>query len=305
MAGPTLTTTDLQTIASDPSVAPMLKAMPPAHRAGMLKNIAGAAARHASRKSGGSQMQSRTEQDQPATVTKLWNTYYSIVRFQAAVSVASPVTTLTFAAGTELRAFSYKIGDALTTAGFDVSVGNATEADTNLVNAGATIAGELVKVNGCSLMPSQITDIELFKSLEANMSVAISMNGDAQRYRLGRMMMLPGAGGVMGGGPTTAITPNLGNAVELSQGWSNGWPDIANFFPFPMPMIWSPSGETDSNFNLVLKLWRQVVWVETARAAASGVNAYTPPTAVGQFGTFVDVMVRLHSEQTAPRSVNQ
>jgi hypothetical protein len=69
--------------------------------------------------------------------------------------------------------------------------------------------------------------------------------------------------------------------------------------------LWTPSGETDSNFNLVLRLVRQQVISETARVSASGVAPFTPPTAVGQFGTFSDFMVRLHSDQTFARSVNQ
>jgi hypothetical protein len=227
------------------------------------------------------------------------------VRFQAAVSVAAPVTTLTFAAGSVQRAFSYRINDPLTSAGFDPTVGNATDADTNLVTAGQTIAGELVNVNGLSVMPSGISDIGLWLNLEANMSVAITMNGDAQKYKFGRPAMIPGAGGTFGAGTSLTAAPPLADAQLSVSGFSNGWPDIANYYPFPMPMIWSPSGETDSNFNVVLTLQRQVVVVETARAAAAGVAAYTPPTAVGQFGTFVDFMIRLHSDQTSPRSVNQ
>jgi hypothetical protein len=80
---------------------------------------------------------------------------------------------------------------------------------------------------------------------------------------------------------------------------------VDNFYPFPQPLLWTPSGETDSNFNVVLKLVRQQVVVETARAGAVGVAPFTPPTAVGQFGTFVDFMARLHSMQRAARSVNQ
>jgi hypothetical protein len=301
----TLTKTDLHAIAKDPAVHAMISNVSAQHRPALLKAIAGAAARHAKRKTGGYQMPSRSELGMPAERTRLWNCYYSIVRFQAAVSVAAPITTLTFPAGTELRAFSYRINDPLTSAGFDASFGNATEADTNLVTAGQTIAGELVKVNGLSLMPSGITDIGLWQQVEANVSVVISMNGDSQRFKFGRMMMVPGAGGTFGAGTTSTTPPPLDSAFTTASGFSNGWPDIANFYPFPMPMIWSPSGETDSNFTVVLKLVRQVVVVETARAAAAGVQAFAPPTAVGQIGTFVDVMVRLHSDQTSPRSVNQ
>lgn len=248
--------------------------------------------------------QHRAERNLPAERTKLWNNYYSIVRFQAVVSVAPPVTTLTFAVS-DLRPFSYRIGDALTSAGFDPTLGNATEAETNLVTASTTIAGQLVKVHGISLMPSSITDMEIWKQLIANIAVVISMDGDANRYRLGRPDMLPASGGTFGGGPTSVLLPGLPDSTFMSQAFNNGWPVVDNFYPFPEPLIWSPSGETDSNFNVVLSLKRQQVIVETARVAAAGVAPYTPPTAAGQFGTFADFMVRLHTDQIAPRSVNQ
>ena len=235
---------------------------------------------------------------------RTWNNYYSIVRFQAQVSVAAPTTTLTWQTG-ELRPFSYRMNDPLVSAGFDASFGNATDCETNLVKAGETIAGEQLWVDGISLMPSSVTDIGAYKQLIANLSVAITMDGDAQRYRLGRPDMIPGSGGTFGTGATSTIVPPLPNVISFDSGFSNGWPVIDNFYPFPQPLMWTPSGETDSNFNVVLKLVRQVVLVQTARTAASGVAAYTPPTAVGQFGSYVDFMCRLHSQQMAARSVNR
>jgi hypothetical protein len=235
---------------------------------------------------------------------RLWNNYYSIVRFQAQVNVAGPTTTLTFVPG-ELRPFGYRIGDTLATAGFDPGFGVATECETNLVKAGETIAGEQLQVDGISLLPSSITDIGLYKQLIANSAVKISMDGDSHAYRLGRPDMIPGAGGTFGSGITPTIIPPLDASIATDSGFSNGWPVVDNFYPFPEPLMWTPSGETDSNFNVVLRLVRQQVVVMTARAAAAGIAAYTPPTVAGQFGTFVDFMARLHSEQRAARSVNQ
>jgi hypothetical protein len=235
---------------------------------------------------------------------RLWNNYYSIVRFQAIVSVNGATTTLTFQQQ-EQRPFSYRINDNLTTAGFDATMGNATEAETNLTKAGETIAGEQLTVDGISLMPSSITDIGLWKVLIANMSVVISMDGDSHRYRLGRPDMIPGSGGTFGGGASPTLVPSLIDSVGFDTSFSNGWAVVDNFYPFPQPLVWTPSGETDSNFNVVLKLVRQQVFVEVGRAAADGVAPFTPPTTPGQFGTFIDVMCRLHSEQRGARSVNQ
>lgn len=289
----------------DPAIAPVLANMQPQQANDLLNRMASVL----SRASGGSGIrQHRSAANMPFEKAKLWNNYYSVVRFQATVSVAAPVTTLTFPVST-LRPFSYRIGDSTATAGFDPTFGPATEAETNLVTASQTIAGQLVRVGGISLMPSSVTDVEVWKTLIASMSVAISMDGDANRYRLGRPDMLPGSGGTFGGGPTLVLSPNLNSSQELTNSFSNGWPTVDNYYPFPEPLVWSPSGETDSNFNVVLMLQRQQVIVETARAAAGGppitLAAYTPPTAAGQFGSFADFMVRLHTEQTFPRSVNQ
>lgn len=301
-------------LANHPAIKPLLAQVPAAHQGAVLARIT-AAHKDVMRKSGGggrSTRQSRAERSLPAERTKLWNTYYSIVRFQTDVSVAAPMTTLTLNAGAIQKPFSYRIGDPMTTAGFDPSFGNATEAETNLTKASETVGGELVKIHGMSLSPSGITDITLWKELESNISVKISMNGDAQNYRLGRMSMIPGSGGVFGSAPSLiGPPPDLTSSVRTDGGFSNGWPDIANFFPFPEPMIWTPGGETDSSLNIVLTCVRQVLFTATARAGtapaggALGVAPYNPPTAVGQYGTFIDVMCRLHSEQVAPRSVNQ
>jgi hypothetical protein len=235
---------------------------------------------------------------------RLWNNYYSIVRFLAIVSVNGATTTLTFQQN-ELRPFSYRINDPLISAGFEPAIGNATEAETNLTKAGETIAGEQLQIDGISLMPSTVTDMGLWKVLIANMSVVISMDGDSHRYRLGRPDMIPGSGGTFGGSPTSTIVPSLDASVSFDSTFSNGWPVVDNFYPFPQPLLWTPSGETDSNFNVVLRLVRQQVFVQVGRAAADGIAAFTPPTVAGQYGTFVDVMCRLHSEQRGARSVNQ
>jgi hypothetical protein len=160
-------------------------------------------------------------------------------------------------------------------------------------------------VNGISIMPSDVTDIGVWKQLGSNISVVISMDGDANRYRLGRVNMIPGSGGTFGNGRTPTLLPDLGSSLNTDNSFSNGWPVIDNYYPFPQPLMWTPSGETDSNFNVVLRLVRQQVITETARVAATGVAPFTPPTSVGQFGTFADYMVRLHTDQTFARSVNR
>ena len=282
---------------SDPGLAPIFAGLSPGDAAA----LAGAVANFATRRR---QVMPQVDAGPTGQRFRLWNNYYSVVRFQAIVSVVAPTTTLTFQQQ-ELRPFGYRINDSLVQAGFDPTFGNATECETNLVKAGETIAGEQLEVDGISLMPSSVTDIGLYKVLIANLSVVVSMDGDAHRYRLGRPDMIPGSGGTFGGGPTSTIVPDLISSVSFDTSFANGWPVVDNFYPFPQPMIWTPSGETDSNFNVVLRLVRQQVFAQTARAGADGIAPFTPPTVAGQFGTFIDIMVRLHSEQRGARSVNQ
>jgi hypothetical protein len=285
---------------SDPQLGPVIAAMPPAQQQQAAGLIA-AAARRAAR-----------GLIKPGRTT-LWNNYYSVVRFQATVVVVAGVTTLTMVAGTELRPFSYRIGDPLVTAGFGAAVGLATEADTNLVKASETISGQAVTVHGMSLYLGEESDLELAKLVWSRTSVAISMDGDSQRYRLGRPGMLPASGGLYGAGATfgvpiaggAAAQPPLNASTDTSRANSNGNPQIENFYPFPLPMQWTPSGETDSNFNVSITLRRGITLAETARAGAAGVAAFTPPLVVGDPGSFVDIMCRLHSEQNFARSVNQ
>jgi hypothetical protein len=284
-------------MAADPGLAPLFAGLSPGDASALASAIANFAQRRR-------QVIPDVDSGPTGQRFRLWNNYYSIVRFQAVVSVVGAVTTLTFQQS-ELRPFSYRINDQLTAAGFDPTMGNATEAETNLVKAGETIAGEQLEVDGISLMPSSITDIGLWKQLIANMSVVISMDGDSHRYRLGRPDMIPASGGTFGSGVSPTLVPSLDSSLAQDASFSNGWPVVDNFYPFPQPLLWTPSGETDSNFNVVLRLVRQQVIVETGRAAATGVAAFTPPTVAGQFGTFVDIMVRLHSMQRAARSVNQ
>lgn len=232
----------------------------------------------------------------PAQRFKLWNAYYSVVRFAATVTTNGGNTIVTWQQGTELRPFSYRIQDPLTAAGFPVAFGPnalATQADTNLVKSSETLAGEQVYIYGVSLMPSLTTDSWAFSVLNDVMSVRVSMDGDQRTWRLGRPYMLPASGGLYGLAGSVIAPASLG-------AWSNGIPDVANYYPFPEPILWTSSGETDSNFNLILRLERGAV--VTAPTAA------TSPTAEGSgidVGSYVDIMTRLHTSQTGARSLNQ
>jgi hypothetical protein len=278
-----------------PQVAALMATIPANEQAAVL-DLLGATTAAAT--AGGAVTTQRTKARRdmgvPHQQYKLWNAYYSVIRFSGTVSVVGANTLVTWQGGTELRPFSYRIGDPLVTAGFPATFGpnaQATQADTNLVKASETLAGEQLMVHGISLMPSLTTDTGGWSYLSDSMSTVISMDGDQRRYRLGRPYMIPASGGSYGF-PSSVITPFAIGA------WSNGVPDIANYYPFPEPLMWTSSGQTDSNFNVVLRLERTVV--------VTAPTASTSPATTGiDFGAYVDIMVRLHTSQTADRSLNQ
>ena len=278
-----------------PEVAALMATIPANERAAVL-DFLGATTAAAAGGGAVTTQRTRTRRDMgvPHQQYKLWNAYYSVIRFAATVTTPGATTVVTWQGGTEIRPFSYRIGDPLTTAGFPATFGpnaQATQADTNLVKASETLAGEQLLVHGISLMPTLTTDTGAWSYLNDNMSTVISMDGDQRRYRLGRPFMIPASGGSYGF-PSSVVTPFAIGA------WSNGVPDIANYYPFPEPLVWTSSGQTDSNFNVVLRLERTV--------AITATTASTSPVESGiDFGAYVDIMVRLHTSQTADRSLNQ
>src|SRR5262245_3057052 len=71
--------------------------------------------------------------------------YFSHVRFQFTQTAG----TWTYAQGTEVKAFNYAQGQALSGAGFPSAVApTATALDTNLIKQSETVAGETVKIYG-------------------------------------------------------------------------------------------------------------------------------------------------------------
>lgn len=234
-----------------------------------------------------------------------WNKYYSTVRFQFARTGAGPFTW-TVAAGTELRAFGYGLGQDMGGVGFPSGTSPATLAETNLQQASATLAGEKVRIWGMSCLLTSDSDAFLAKLLFPNLSVQLSLNGDQTVFKLGTPEIIPGGGGFNGFGDSFIQQPPLPDTyVSRSGAMSNGLPHAGNFYPFPQPVIWSPQGETDSNLVVKIKAERAVSTTSTDRAGAAGVAAYTSPAATaGTLGTYVTLKVHFWSRQNAPRSVN-
>jgi hypothetical protein len=86
---------------------------------------------------------------------------------------------------------------------------------------------------------------------------------------------------------------------------NNGNPMAGNFLELNSPVLWTGQQGTDSNFRLNFDIGRQISEaVAVARLAGAGVQAYTPPVAVGDIGTFVDVRVALQNWAISLPSIN-
>lgn len=244
--------------------------------------------------------------------TSLWNTYFSTIRITATVGGTSGSQTYTVTSGSTVQAFAYGINDSLATvAGFPTGAGNATDADTNLVNKSQTNAGFKVIIRGIAILPTADSSPVMLKLLSDNVSVSVSLNGGTQSWKLGNLTFMPGGGGLYGAGHDVLQTPDLAQTTHLDPGsMVNGLPSAQNYLPLPQPLIWNPAGATDSTLVVVFRVERQIgALTLVPRTAATGVTAYTPPAANVAVGAglseSVGLKVRLISQQIAPISENQ
>jgi hypothetical protein len=236
--------------------------------------------------------------------------YYSTVRFGAARAAGPPIT---MTIDTTVRtAFSYGQGQPMTAAGF--ATGNGTAAETNLIRGSETRDQADVWIWGiaCAITPD--SEPALARRVVRDTAVAISLNG-TQQLPLGTLEHFPGGGGLYGAGVSALKQPDLatpgGSSVENGAGsimpfFNNGNPMSGNFYRLPQPFKWAGVGSgADSSLGILFTPQRSIVETAgVARVAAAGVSAFTPPAAAGDFGTYVDVRVRLICVSVNVRGVN-
>lgn len=237
--------------------------------------------------------------------------YWSTVRFQASYAAGPPVV-LTIDTSTR-QAFSYAQGQVMTSAGFAQTYGTATPAETNLLRPQETRDNADVWIWGLSAYLSQESEPVLAARVWRETAITISLNG-TQQIPLGTLEMMPAGGGLYGASASAIKTPAFDTAGVLDNGLGspfafggNGNPIASSFFRLNQPFKWSAVGQGGSDSSLNIGFTPQRTITETcgvARPAAAGVQAFTPPSAVGQKGTYVDIRVRLWCVSVARRSVN-
>lgn len=226
--------------------------------------------------------------------------YYSRVRINAPRTGAGPFV-YTIAAGTEVQAFGYAKAADMAPGGRAGVV--ALPNDTNLLQPGETVQGQVVRILGVGIMALPTSDGELVRTAFPELSVAMSLNGDAEKFFLGNPLMNPGGGGLHGQMHSPSKQPPLPASFEFAFLGANGNPQVGNFRQFPVDVVWMPGGQQDGNLRVFIKAERAVAIGAADRAAAAGTTAAFTSPADG--GVFLDLMVQLDCYSEAPLSVNR
>lgn len=241
---------------------------------------------------------------QGKAITVLGFAMYSMIRFQA--------TTVGVIDTSIRRAFSYSIGQAPTSAGFAAAYGNATQAETNQTIANQTLNGADFLVYGlaANLTPDSEGPYAGRVWRETFCSLALGSN---TTIPIGKLAMFPGAGGLRGVGQAATKQPQLSSPGIVDGGagaqWgfiTNGEAAAGNYFRLNQPIVWTGMANgVDSSFNVLCQPGRTITEAPgAARVAAAGVAAFTPPAAVGDRGTYVDVEWQAIGVQINVRSNN-
>jgi len=229
--------------------------------------------------------------------------YFSSTRIQATTTTGGGQTTVTYTKGTAINAFGYGINDPLVDAGYLAAFGNATAAETNLQQRGTTQAGAKVYILGVSMFVSEMSEPEILARVWPNAWADVSLDGVNQYMMLGRLATIPQAGGMYGSMRSFLLEPAIAESTRFHPFGSSGNPQVSNYKKLPEPITWNPSGQADAAFRIRIKCERTVSYqTVAARTAASGIEAFTPPTTDGSEGTYVDMLWNLHTVEVAPRS---
>jgi len=228
--------------------------------------------------------------------------YFSTVRFRFVRTGAGPVFTYTCAAATPRVAFSYPQNGIMDSAGFLPGT-QSNLRFTNLSDANKTRDGETYFIKGIALYRGATSDGTLSALVWDAAAMTLVMNTD-NLWSLGSLHFFPSTSGLSGRGFTRLQTPALDSETADIQLLQNSVEDAGAFFSFTDPLIWKPSGQTDSSLAMQFTFTTDIVTAATARAAGAGVAAYDPPL-TDTIGTFVDITVRLIGHSVRDLSLNK
>lgn len=203
-----------------------------------------------------------------------------------------------------LKAFSYGTQEDAGVAGYPKDF-TPTWLETNLLNRSDT-GGAVVEITGMSFMMTATSDGHLAQHVWDNTYADITLDGTNQYALIGRFENVPQAGGFYGTGQSRVLAPPLNASVANVSTMTNGMPMRGNMLKLPR-IRWNPLSRVDSKFQVRFEVVRDVLVTAYPRqeAMGMGVAAFAPPTALGQLGTYVDLVVTLQTRAMAPRSKQQ
>ncbi|MEJ7812893.1 MAG: hypothetical protein WKG32_20935 [Gemmatimonadaceae bacterium] len=233
--------------------------------------------------------------------------YWSTVRFQFTAAGV-------LAAGVQRQAFAYAIGEDRVRAGFTGAAGAAnaaTMADTNLLSGGMTRLNADIFIGGVAAYFTPDSEVALIKRVVRECAVTMTTDGQ-NTSPLACLEHLPSGGGLQGVGNSVLKLPAENQSGGVNNGGgtpigfvNNGNAMAGNFFELNSPVLWTGQQGSDSNFRLNFNVDRPITEAPgAARAAAAGIGAFTPPAAIGDPGTYVDVRVRLANWAISLPSIN-
>lgn len=229
--------------------------------------------------------------------------YYSTVRVQTVRSGAGPFA-YSIVSRQGITAFNYKIGDSLVPAGFPAGT-NSTDVETNILSASQTRDNSDVMIWGLAAYVTPDSDPLVTQLVWRNSSIYLALSG-TDTFQVGRLEMLPAAGGLYGMGVSLLSQPPLNQTQDNPQGFiNNGNPMAGNFLRFPNAIRWNANGSGKKDTSLTMTLFTNPFSITgvTTRAAGAGVSGYTAPAALAQ-GTYCDIVFRLVSVSISERSEN-
>lgn len=231
--------------------------------------------------------------------------YYSRIRFAGELGEG----VITFAPQ-KRYAFGYQLQREV-----DGHAGhNATYADTNLLEERSTNRGEHVEIVGIACRPTPLSDSFIMNFMDMFTSVVLRLDNDNVMF-FGNPSDIPGSAN-NGDGPSFILLPDAEESVAKDwQATNKGTPEMDNILILGEPIKWKAEG-ADAKMDIMFELNEQVqLELGAARAATdvtalgaadnAVVQAWNPPAADEEPGTYVDFFVKLYVRSIGPRSVNK
>lgn len=227
--------------------------------------------------------------------------YWSTVRFAFTRTGAGPGPYTYTLANQEVVAFSYGVNDAAPAqAGFGGSGLTMSYTETNLQSRNETLAGEELLIRGIGIQPCADADADATRYVWRSTCAILTLNGGQNRVPIGPLSLVPGGGGLTGGGTNVLGMQPLPGGRPTVMHQSNGFPNRNNILSLPEGIVWKRKSERDGQLGVILQPApsRTMSFSTPAdEAAAAGVRGYSYPATLN-----VDVLVWLDGTVIGRRS---